>query len=1512
MLKSQPSPRSPGPPAATPPDWGADPGRASCGVGFVATSDGSPSRRIVDLGLLALARLGHRGAVGADGATGDGAGVMLDTPWRLLRREAGEAGVRLPPPDAGAVAVVFLPRRGGDRAAVRAALERASRNEGMEPVWWRQVPCRPAVAGPIARAGRPDVWQLVVDTGGGESGLEAGLFRLRKRAEARVRGIHLEHAQSRAQFSIASLSGRTLVYKGQLTAAQLPRFYPDLRDPELESRMVIFHQRFSTNTEPDWKLAQPFRFLAHNGEINTVRGNRNWMRARAGSWRQGVCGLRPAELLPILEPGASDSADLDCAVELLLRSGRPLPQALLMLIPEAWENSPETPAALRDFYAYHANLLEPWDGPAALAFSDGRVVGSALDRNGLRPLRFAVSRGGLIVLASEAGVVDIPPADTAELGRLQPGEMLVLDLERGALLRDAELKREVASRAPWGRWERERVVIAPDERGKDGTAELPVPTLGDLLPQHVHFGYTQEQLQEVLAPAAASGHESVASMGNDAAPAALSKRPRLLFDFFLQGFAQVTNPPLDHIRERRVMSLRATLGPGGDLLAQDPGVARRVELRSPVLGDAELRWLCGRRSPLSSRTLSLGFATDPGDLEAALHDLGRAADAAVRDGVQLLVLSDRQLGPEEAAVPSLLALGYVHHHLVRRGRRTRLSLVVESGEPASTHDLACLVGHGAEAVNPYLALATVSALASSGELGPRASRREARARYRAALEEGLLKVMSKMGISTLASYCGAQVFEIVGLGPEVAALCFPGTPSRVGGMGFQQIGSTALERRRQALEAKELDLGGDHRWREGAEVHGWSPGAVANLQQAVRDGLEGRFENFRRWADGEASAPFVLRHLMEPVLGPAVPLEEVEPATEIVRRFATGAMSLGSLGPEAHLTLALAMNRLGAKSNTGEGGEDPARALLRADGWSGRSAIKQVASARFGVTIGYLVSADDLQIKIAQGAKPGEGGQLPGHKVDPAIARLRHSAAGLELISPPPHHDIYSIEDLAQLIWDLKQTNPSARVSVKLVAAPGVGTVAAGVVKARADHLTISGQEGGTGAAPRASIKHAGLPWELGLADTQQALVRQGLRSRVAVQVDGGLRTGRDVVVAAMLGAEEFGFGTAALVASGCVLMRACHLNTCPVGIATQDPELRRRFAGTPEHVIRYFMLVAEDARGWLARLGWRSLAEAVGQVERLRGVPGAPLDLSALLAPPVARAARHLRSEARRQALARRRLQDQDHRLGSALDGTILKRLGPRLARGEPAELCLPVSNRHRTVGAMLSGEVARVHGEGGLEPGTFAIRLRGVAGQSLGAFLCRGVAVSCVGAANDYPGKGLSGGRLAVRPPARLRSRASQLVIAGNVALYGATSGEAYFAGLAGERFAVRNSGADAVVEGVGDHGCEYMTGGTVLILGPVGRNFGAGMTGGLALVLHGEPVAPHLDSRSVWASSASPDEEELVRSLLERHFRYTGSARAARLLRDWPRSVRWLEVVRPRDPAARPTVAALAAGG
>ncbi len=1471
----------------------------ACGVGFVATLRGTATRKIVELGLTALGRLEHRGGTGADSETGDGSGLMIDLPELFLRRTANQLGVALPAAGSFAVGQLFLPQNREDRMACQAVLEDEVRASSMVVLGWRDVPCRAGALGVIARASQPAVRQcFIADNNRPPDLFEAALYPLRKRLEARVSQLALRSSHSRELFCVVSLSNRTLTYKGQLTAAQLASFYPDLEADDLLSRFAVFHQRFSTNTQPSWRLAQPFRFIAHNGEINTLRGNRSWMKARGGSWQHRICGIEPAAILPVIESGGSDSAAFDNTVELLVRSGRSLPAALMMMMPEAWEEASQLSSALRGFYAYHANLLEPWDGPAAIAFGNGRLVGAALDRNGLRPARYSLDRSGLVVLASEAGVVDIPPAEVVELGRLSPGQMIAVDLDRGRLLRNSDLKGQAAEESPWEVWERTSVIRLDDEPGLPEEIELPAPSLAGLGPNHRCFGYSEEELQGSLGFAATGGHELVASMGDDTALASLSGRPQLIFDYFSQGFAQVTNPPIDSIRERRVMSLRTTLGPGGDLLAAPPAVPPRVELAAPVLTDVGLARLREVEvSRLICRTLPALFSASSGPraMENALTELALEAEEAVAQGVTVLVLSDRDVGPDLAPIPSLLALGRVHHHLLGLALRTKLSLVVESAEPRSVHHVACLIGHGAEAVNPYLALETVAAMATEGELPESRSRAQARDAYVAMLNEGLLKVISKMGISTLASYCGAQVFEAVGIAQSVIELCFPGTPSRIGGVGMDRLTEDALRRHRAGygLGGTEADpeVGGEHRWRVGAAAHAWNPESVAALQQAARGNSGSRYEDFRRLADAEDGPPVALRHLLRPVGGPAVPLEEVEPASAIVRRFATGAMSLGALGKEAHETLAIAMNRLGGKSNTGEGGEDPGRYRLAEGDGTRRSAVKQVASGRFGVTLEYLVNSDDIQIKMAQGAKPGEGGQLPGHKVYPWIAATRHSTPGVGLISPPPHHDIYSIEDLAQLIHDLKNANPLARVHVKLVAEMGVGTVAAGVSKAHADVVLISGHDGGTGASPLTSIKHAGGPWEIRLAETQQTLLRNGLRDRIVVQVDGQLKTGRDVIIAALLGAEEFGFATAPLVVAGCVLMRVCHLDTCPVGVATQNPELRRRFTGKPEFIVSFFEFLAQEVREYLAALGFRTLQEAVGHAELLDPVAAIShwkaggLDLTPVLHVP------ELPSDA-----ARHCQRGQDHGLENALDNTLILLAEGALTEGRPVRLELPVRNVNRTVGTMLGSELTRRWGGDGLPDDTIEVALTGSAGQSLGAFLPRGITLRLRGDANDYVGKGLSGGRIIAAPDPAAPFAAHHNIIAGNVIGYGATSGELLLRGVVGERFCVRNSGATAVAEGTGDHGCEYMTGGRVVVLGPVGRNFAAGMSGGIAYLL--DPDPRNVNTGIADLEQLTADDADFLRELISRHHAETGSTVAARLLADWDSALSRFARVMPRD--------------
>ena len=1389
----------------------------ACGVGFVASVRAERRRDIVEQALGVLCRLGHRGGVGADPLTGDGAGILLQIPHALYARDVPD----LPAPGSYAVGTLFLdPGRAPDQ---RDAVARAVAAHGLRVVGWRNVPVDPTQCGPLALASRPFVAQVFL------AGDLARLLPARKRVE-RDGGLY-----------VCSWSARTVVYKGLLLPDRLAAFYPDLADRACVSTVALVHQRFSTNTFPSWARAHPYRLMAHNGEINTLRGNLNRMRAREARIDRS--------LRPLLDPDASDSGMLDNALELLVWGGRSLPHAVAMAMPPAWESDPEMTPEVRAFHAWHAAALEPWDGPALVAFCDGRVVGAALDRNGLRPARYTLT-ADRVVLASEAGVLDIPAGDVLRKGRLGPGQQLVVDLEAGGLHEDQQVKERLAARRPYAEW------LASEELPAEQLPPAPAPAaprgpeLRALLRQH---GYTREDLKTLLSPMGRTGKEPVGSMGDDTPLAVLSDRPQPVFHYFRQQFAQVTNPPIDPLRERVVMSLRTLLGPERRLFQQGPGGRRRVVLDAPVLDDAGLARLCASDARLVTLRPELGPS-----LTAALTALEAEAEAAVRAGAPVVVLSDR--GVVETPVPSLLALGAVHQHLVRVGLRPEVSLVVESAEPREVMHVCLLLGYGASAVNPYGALAAVSELALERSGSEAASRK----RYVAALHAGIRKVLSKMGISTMESYCGAQVFEALGLASEVVDRCFAGTSSRIGGVGFDVL---AEETRRRAPASDEvlpvLDGGGEYRWRRDGEHHQYDPNTVGLLQHAVRSADYGVFKRFTAHVDARSAEARTLRGLLVPVGDVAVPLEEVESELDIVRRFRTGAMSFGSLSKEAHENLAVAMNRLGARSNSGEGGE-----AVERRGTERRSAVKQVASGRFGVTPHYLADADELQIKMAQGAKPGEGGQLPGHKVDDEIARTRCSTPGVTLISPPPHHDIYSIEDLAQLIVDLREANDTAEVSVKLVSEAGVGTIAAGVAKAGADRILLSGHSGGTGAAPLSSIKHAGVPWELGLAEAQQVLRKNGLRGRVRLEVDGQLKTGRDVVVAALLGAETFGFGTAALVASGCVLMRACHLNTCPVGIATQDPALRRRFAGLPDHVMNFMVFVAREVREWMARLGFRTMDEMVGRTDRLRAAEtdhwkARTLDLGPLLHAPG--------DGCRRWAGARAEMGPDP--LVEAFDG------GPMM-------LDRPIDNTQRAVTTRLSSAVVRREGPGGLEPGTVRLRFRGSAGQSFGAFLAPGIDVLLEGEANEAFGKGMAGGRLVVRPPAGARFCAGDNVVVGNVALYGATGGEAFIRGRAGERFAVRNSGAVAVVEGVGAHGCEYMTLGEVVVLGRTGRNFAAGMSGGVAYVLDEDGrFAARCNAASARLSPLDAEDEARVYALVLAHYEATGSDRAWRVLSDWP---------------------------
>ena len=1460
----------------------------ACGVAFVATLSGEPTHEIVDQALTALRNLDHRGASGAEPDSGDGAGILTQVPDAFLR-----AVVPFPLPDKGAYAVgtAFLPDDDAGEAAARSAVAALAAEEGLEVLGWRDVPTTPGLVGHTAGSVMPRFRQLFVAGIGGRvfgMGLERLAFCLRKRVEREV-GLYLP-----------SLSCRTLVYKGMLTTAQLEPFYPDLSDRRYVSELALVHSRFSTNTFPSWPLAHPYRLIAHNGEINTVKGNRNWMAARESTLASDVIPGDLSRLFPICTPGASDSASFDEVLELLHLGGRSLPHAVLMMIPEAWENHAEMDPSRRAFYEFHSALMEPWDGPACITFTDGSLIGAVLDRNGLRPSRYWVTEDGLVVLASEVGVLDLDPATVVRKGRLQPGRMFLVDTDRGRIVDDAEIKSELAAEAPYDEW-----LHAGQMRLDDlPEREHVVHTHASVTRRQQTFGYTEEELRVLLTPMARTGAEPIGSMGTDTPIAVLSGRPRLLFDYFSQLFAQVTNPPLDAIREELVTSLGTSIGPDQNLLTATPAHCRQVELDFPVIDNDQLAKILhiNRDGDLPGfaavkiRGLYPVAGGGPA-LQSVLEDVFTEVSEAVAAGARFVVLSDRDSDADWAPIPSLLLTSAVHHHLIREKTRTQVGLVVEAGDVREVHHMALLIGYGASAVNPYLAMESVEDLAAHGilEVGPE----EGVAHLIKALGKGVLKVMSKMGISTVASYHGAQVFEAVGLDQQFVERYFTGTSSKLGGIGLEVIAEEVARRHAvayprggaQAPAHRSLDVGGEYQWRREGELHLFNPETVFRLQHATRARRYDVFKQYTSAVDSQSERLMTLRGLFTFKDGQAtgrapVPIDEVESVEDIVRRFSTGAMSYGSISQEAHETLAIAMNRLGGKSNTGEGGEDSDR--LHDDR---RSAVKQVASGRFGVTSEYLVNADDLQIKMAQGAKPGEGGQLPGHKVYPWIARTRHSTPGVGLISPPPHHDIYSIEDLAQLIHDLKNSNDRARVHVKLVAEVGVGTVAAGVSKAHADVVLISGHDGGTGASPLTSLKHAGAPWELGLAETQQTLLLNGLRDRIVVQTDGQLKTGRDVVIAALLGAEEFGFATAPLVVSGCIMMRVCHLDTCPVGVATQNPELRKKFSGKPEFVETFFTYIAEEVREHLAALGFRSLDEAIGQAEVLdtsRAVAhwkAHGLDLGPVLHVPELP-----------EGTPRRRTTVQDHGLEKALDKELIGKAADALETGTPVRFEVPVRNVNRTVGTLLGAEVTRRHGGAGLPDGTIDITLTGSAGQSFGAFLPRGVTLRLVGDANDYLGKGLSGGRLTVRPSPYASLVAERNVIAGNVLLYGATDGEVFVRGLVGERFAVRNSGATAVVEGVGDHGCEYMTGGQVVVLGGVGRNFAAGMSGGTAYVLDLHEV--RVNTGMVDLEPLDGEDVDLLQVLVQRHVEHTGSTVGAALLEDWAASAARFSKVMPRD--------------
>ena len=1503
----------------------------ACGVGFIAHMKGEKSHKIISDGLAMLENLTHRGAVGADPLMGDGAGMLVQIPDALFRAEWAEKGVELPPAGDYAVGHFFLPQEEELRTHIEDIIAQVIAEEGKELIGFRDVPVDNSSLSkaPEIVATEPVHRQVFIakadDKEGGDA-FERRVFILRKVISSR---IHAETDGRDNGFYPVSMSSRTIVYKGMFLAYQVGAYYKDLSDPRFESAVALVHQRFSTNTFPSWKLSHPYRMVAHNGEINTLRGNVNWMAARQASVSSPLFGEDISKLWPISYEGQSDTACFDNALEFLVQGGYSMAHAVMMLIPEAWAGNLSMSPERKAFYEYHASLMEPWDGPAAVAFTDGRQIGATLDRNGLRPARYLITKDDRIIMASEAGVLPVEEENIVAKWRLQPGKMLLIDMDKGRIISDEEIKSELAGMHPYQDWLGRTQLILEDLNPVEPRA---LRRDVSLLDRQQAFGYTQEDTKILMSPMATTGQEAIGSMGTDTPISAMSDKSKLLYTYFKQNFAQVTNPPIDPIREELVMSLVSFIGPRPNILDHEGASRRkRLEVRQPILtnGDLEKIRSIGHTEDLfDTKTLDTTYDSDESadGMAVAVERLCKRAEQAVHGGYNIIVLSDRQMGPDRIAIPALLATAAVHHHLIRKGLRTSVGLVVESGEPREVHHFCCLAGFGAEAINPYLAFDTLLDMHSKGEFPPEVDRYEVVHRYIKSIGKGILKVMSKMGISTYQSYCGAQIFDAVGLSTEFVNKYFTGTATTIEGIGLTEVAEETSRRHRSAFSndpvlINALDVGGEYMYRVRGEEHVWTPDAVATLQHAVRRGLPDKFREFSAQVNADARHAKSIRGLFhiktaEETGRKPVPIDEVEPASEIVKRFSTGAMSFGSISREAHTTLARAMNRIGGKSNTGEGGEEPDRFLPLPDGTSNpeRSAIKQVASGRFGVTTEYLVNSDMIQIKVAQGAKPGEGGQLPGHKVDATIAKTRHSTPGVGLISPPPHHDIYSIEDLAQLIYDLKNVNPASDISVKLVSEVGVGTVAAGVAKARADHITISGYDGGTGASPLTSLKHAGSPWEMGLAETHQTLVLNGLRSRVALQVDGGLRTGRDVIVGALLGADEFGFSTAPLIAAGCIMMRKCHLNTCPVGVATQDPVLRKRFKGTPEHVVNYFFYLAEEVREFLAEMGFRTIDEIIGESDLLaqealidhwkaRG-----LDFGRVFHKP----------EAEKNAIYW--TERQKHPIDDILDRKLIAEAAPALERKEAVRIDTVIHNTDRSAGAMLSGELAKRHGHKGLPDETIRVTLRGTAGQSFGAFLANGITFDLIGDGNDYVGKGLCGGRLIVRPPENTRIVPEESIIVGNTVLYGAIMGEAYFRGVAGERFAVRNSGAAAVVEGVGDHGCEYMTGGVVVVLGKTGRNFAAGMSGGVAYVLDEdetfetrcnmamvelEPVPEEDDileklhhhggdlmhkGRVDVSDDMTRHDEERLLQLISNHRHLTGSTRAAHILENW-------EIYRPK---------------
>ncbi len=1506
---------SPGPPAANglyDPAYEKD----ACGVGFIAHIKGHKSHGIVEDAITMLQRMDHRGACGCEANTGDGAGILTALPHGFLRSAAQrDAGIEVP--DAGLFGAgnVFLPRDEAQRRACKQKLEQVVAEQGQILLGWRKLPVDPDTAdvGPTARTTEPYMEQVFISGADGIHGdaLERQLYIIRKLASRLIRG---DESLSQAKyFYICSLSTKVIVYKGQLTSGQVMPYYPDLQDERYISHLAMVHSRFSTNTFPSWDRAQPCRFMSHNGEINTLKGNVNWIAAREGLMKSELFGDDLGKLFPIAEPDCSDSGNFDNALELLLLAGRSLPEAVMMMIPEAWENHESMPMGKRAFYEYHAALMEPWDGPASVVFTDGKYIGATLDRNGLRPSRYYVTEDDRVIMASEVGVLEVDPARVRYKGRLQPGRMFLVDFDKGKIIADDQLKSEMASARPYGRWlQTQRVEVS----------DLPAPASEDLdkiggdkiIPLMQSFGYTVEHMHLLLLPMVRQGKEAMGSMGNDQALAVLSDKPRLPYDYFKQMFAQVTNPPIDPLREEIIMSLQTFIGPEGNLLDTTEAQCHRLQLSQPILTNKQLGTLKkldhrGWRSRVIDITYERpaegGGATGGKALTDALDRICHEATDAINQGYLLIILSDRNVGPDRLPVSSLMATGAVHHHLVRTHKRTQIGLILETAEAREVHHFCVLFGYGADAVNPYLAFESLTWLKQRGRVGLSLSGEKLVRNYIKSINKGVLKVMSKMGISTLASYKGAQIFEAIGLGNEVIDRCFVGTASKLKGAGFDILAEEARRRhhlgfpQRDTVRLDQLPNPGEYHWRAGGDRHAFSPETIANLQVATRTKSSAAYDQYAQRCNDDARNRCTLRGLLRLKTddeSKAIPLDQVEPAADIVKRFRTGAMSLGALSKEAHETLAIAMNRMGGMSNSGEGGEDVIRFTPMENGDSKRSAIKQVASGRFGVTSFYLANADLIQIKIAQGAKPGEGGQLPAHKVDEYIANIRYSTPGVGLISPPPHHDIYSIEDLAQLIYDLKNANPNVPISVKLVSEVGVGTIASGVSKAHADHILISGYDGGTGASPLTSIKHAGLPWELGLAETHQTLVMNDLRSRVRIETDGGLKTGRDLVIAACLGAEEYGYATVPLVALGCIMMRKCHLNTCPVGICTQDEVLRKKFSGQPEHVINFFFMVAEEARRYMAQLGVKSIDDLIGRVDLLEPREALDhwkadgLDLSPILAP----------ARKPREGVGVRKLIAQDHGIANVMDVRLIEHATPALEQGEKVRVELPITNLDRTVGTMLSHNVSKKCGENGLPDDTIELKFHGSAGQSLGAWLAKGVTIRLEGDANDYVGKGLSGGKIIIYPPRVSTFKAHDNIIIGNVALYGATGGEAFFRGVAAERFGVRNSGANTVIEGVGDHGCEYMTGGRVVILGKTGRNFAAGMSGGIAYVWDKEGEFLQNCNLGMVDLEGLSDEQDIaeVKRLIGLHRDHTGSSVAERVLTEWDRVVPQFVKVMPVD--------------